>query len=90
MLIDYKYKEIIVETLIKNKLKIVTSRHPWCLKLFIIYRGKCPIYLSFIENGYIIFFLADSENQGNKARKVNSCCVFSAYILKPALSRLCL
>ena len=26
------------------------------------------------------------SNQGNKARKFNCCCVFSAYILKPVLS----
>ena len=26
------------------------------------------------------------ENQGNKARKINCCCVYSAYILKPVLS----
>ena len=30
------------------------------------------------------------SDQGNNARKVNCCCVFSAYILKPVLTGRCL
>ena len=38
----------------------------------------------------IYTYFIHTYKQGNKARKVNCCCVFSAYILKPVLSGLCL
>ena len=36
------------------------------------------------------FFRVKNCGQGNNVRKVNCCCVFSAYILKPVLSGRCL
>ena len=34
--------------------------------------------------------IEENCTQGKKARKINCCCVFSAYILKPVLSGRCL